>query len=133
MPTYEYVCRACDHSFDTVQAMADAPLTTCPECGGDLRKVFHPAGIAFKGSGFYATDNRKGTKSTAAAGTGSDSGGSGGSEGGSESGTSAGGSSDTTSGEGSGSKGAEAKPKAKEKTAAAKDSGAKGSTDKGSS
>jgi hypothetical protein len=39
--------------------MADASLTTCDICGGALRKVFHPAGIMFKGSGFYATDNRK--------------------------------------------------------------------------
>lgn len=45
--------------------MADGPLTSCGSCGGTLRKVFHPAGIMFKGSGFYATDSRK--KSTPAA------------------------------------------------------------------
>ncbi len=59
MPTYEYVCRDCGHTFDIVQSMKDDSLTACPECGGELRKVFHAAAISFKGSGFYATDSRK--------------------------------------------------------------------------
>ncbi len=58
MPTYEYVCRSCGRHFDIVQSMRDAPLTICDECGGELRKVFAPPAIAFKGSGFYATDSR---------------------------------------------------------------------------
>jgi putative FmdB family regulatory protein len=59
MPTYEYVCRSCGHLFEIVQSMRDDPLTECPECGGELRKVFAPPAIAFKGSGFYATDHGK--------------------------------------------------------------------------
>jgi putative FmdB family regulatory protein len=59
MPTYEYRCRDCGHSFEIVQKMSDEPLTHCPECGGDLRKVFAPPAISFKGSGFYATDHGK--------------------------------------------------------------------------
>jgi len=59
MPTYEYACRACGHVFDIVQKMSDDRLTICPECGGELRKVFAPPAIAFKGSGFYATDHGK--------------------------------------------------------------------------
>jgi putative FmdB family regulatory protein len=62
MPTYEYLCRACGHGFDIVQAFADDTLTICPACGGELRKIFAAPTITFKGSGFYATDNRKGTK-----------------------------------------------------------------------
>lgn len=62
MPTYEYTCRDCGHTFDVVQAMTDDPLTMCPECGGSLRKVFAPPAIAFKGSGFYATDHGKKSK-----------------------------------------------------------------------
>jgi putative FmdB family regulatory protein len=62
MPTYEYRCRDCGHSFDIVQKMSDDPLTHCPECGGDLRKVFAPPAISFKGSGFYATDHGKKSK-----------------------------------------------------------------------
>ncbi len=57
MPTYEYLCRVCSHRFETWQKMTDEPLTTCPECGGVIRRVLFPAGIVFKGSGFYKTDH----------------------------------------------------------------------------
>jgi putative FmdB family regulatory protein len=59
MPTYEYVCRSCGHLFEIVQSMRDDTLTECPQCGGELRKVFAPPAISFKGSGFYATDHGK--------------------------------------------------------------------------
>jgi putative FmdB family regulatory protein len=59
MPTYEYVCLQCGNRFDIFQRIGDEPLRICDVCGGDLRKVFHPAGIVFKGSGFYKTDSRK--------------------------------------------------------------------------
>ena len=59
MPTYEYVCRSCGHLFEIVQSMRDDTLTECPQCGGELRKVFAPPAISFKGSGFYATDKGK--------------------------------------------------------------------------
>ena len=62
MPTYEYACRDCGHTFEIVQSMWDEPLTMCPECGGSLRKVFAPPAISFKGSGFYATDHGKRSK-----------------------------------------------------------------------
>jgi putative FmdB family regulatory protein len=62
MPTYEYACRDCGHTFEIVQSMLDEPLTMCPECGGSLRKVFAPPAIAFKGSGFYTTDHGKKAK-----------------------------------------------------------------------
>jgi putative FmdB family regulatory protein len=58
VPTYAYVCTACAHSFDIVQAITDDALTQCPSCGGQLRKKFHPVGVTFKGSGFYRTDSR---------------------------------------------------------------------------
>ena len=65
MPTYEYRCRACGHTFDVVHGMTDDALTVCPVCGGDLRKVFAPPAISFKGSGFYATDHGKKSKTSA--------------------------------------------------------------------
>ena len=65
MPTYEYTCRDCGHTFDIVQSMRDESLTMCPECGGSLRKVFAPPAISFKGSGFYATDHGKKSKVSA--------------------------------------------------------------------
>ncbi len=37
--------------------MTDVPLTVCPQCGGPIHKLFFPAGIVFKGSGFYKTDH----------------------------------------------------------------------------
>lgn len=60
MPTYEYQCKTCGHHFERVQRFSDAPLTECPQCSGEIRRVIHPAGIVFKGSGWYITDSRKG-------------------------------------------------------------------------
>ena len=59
MPKYEYACKSCGEHLEVVQTFADAALTECPACGGELRKVFSAPSIAFKGSGFYRTDNRK--------------------------------------------------------------------------
>ena len=65
MPTYEYACKACGEHLEIVQSFKDEPLTTCPVCGGDLRKVFGSIGIAFKGPGFYRTDSRPAPKAEA--------------------------------------------------------------------
>jgi len=73
MPTYEYACKACGERLEVVQSFSDAPLTECPACGGDLRKVFSPVGIAFKGSGFYKTDSRSGSKKSTTASSSGDS------------------------------------------------------------
>lgn len=64
MPTYEYECTSCGQHIEVFQRISEDPLTTCGVCGGKLRKVFHPAGIVFKGSGFYATDSRSAPKSS---------------------------------------------------------------------
>jgi putative FmdB family regulatory protein len=61
MPTYEYACRSCGQHVEVVQSFNDAPLSTCPHCGGALRKVFGNVGIVLKGSGFYKTDSRTAT------------------------------------------------------------------------
>src|SRR2546422_3078204 len=60
MPTYEYVCDACDHSFDELQGFSEEPLRKCPKCGKPkLRRLFGTgAAVLFKGSGFYQTDYR---------------------------------------------------------------------------
>jgi len=58
MPTYEYACKSCGEHLEVVQSFTDEPLTTCPACGGPLRKVFGSIGISFKGSGFYRNDSR---------------------------------------------------------------------------
>ncbi len=61
MPTYEYSCKSCGEHLEVVQSFKDDALTECPNCGGDLRKVFGNIGIVFKGSGFYRNDSRSGT------------------------------------------------------------------------
>jgi putative FmdB family regulatory protein len=58
MPRYEYACRKCGEHLEVVQAFTDDPLTECPACAGQLRKVFGSIGVTFKGSGFYKTDSR---------------------------------------------------------------------------
>src|SRR3954465_9041669 len=58
MPTYEYACKSCGEHLEVVQSFKDDPLRVCPNCDGELRKVFSPIGITFKGSGFYKTDSR---------------------------------------------------------------------------
>jgi putative FmdB family regulatory protein len=57
MPTYEYLCQTCSHRFETWQKMTDEPLSICPECGSQIRRVLFPSGIVFKGHGFYKTDH----------------------------------------------------------------------------
>ena len=60
MPTYDYVCNACDHQFELFQSITAKPARKCPVCGRlKLRRLIGPgAAIVFKGSGFYQTDYR---------------------------------------------------------------------------
>src|SRR5437764_11836476 len=64
VPTYTYTCTACNDLIEKRQSFSDPPLTTCEECGGTLRKIIHPVGIVFKGSGWYVTDSRSSSSST---------------------------------------------------------------------
>jgi putative FmdB family regulatory protein len=61
MPIYVYRCADCNAEIEKRQGFSDAPLTMCEDCGGRLRRVLQPAGVIFKGSGFYSTDYRNGT------------------------------------------------------------------------
>jgi putative FmdB family regulatory protein len=61
MPIYEYECGRCRHHFEVKQGFKDKPQAECPRCQGKARRVFQPAPVIFKGSGFYVTDSRKGT------------------------------------------------------------------------
>jgi putative FmdB family regulatory protein len=60
MPTYDYECDACSHSFELFQSMSDPVQKKCPACGkNNLRRLFGTGGaVVFKGSGFYQTDYR---------------------------------------------------------------------------
>jgi len=57
MPTYDYKCTDCNNEFETTHGIDDT-VESCPDCGGKVRRLFHPVGIIFKGSGFYKTDTR---------------------------------------------------------------------------
>src|SRR5262245_44399345 len=61
MPTYDYECKACGHTFDELQSFSEPPLTKCPACKKNkLERLFGGGGaIIFKGSGFYETDYRR--------------------------------------------------------------------------
>jgi putative FmdB family regulatory protein len=75
MPTYQYRCTECGNELEAVQKFTDSALTECPECTGQLRKVFNAVGVVFKGSGFYRTDSRADKKaSVGASGTKSEGG-----------------------------------------------------------
>lgn len=71
MPTYTYTCTACNDVIEKRQSFSDPPLTTCEQCGGGLRKIIHPVGIVFKGSGWYINDSRASTSSANGPGTSS--------------------------------------------------------------
>jgi putative FmdB family regulatory protein len=73
MPLYEYECQSCRRRFERRQSVHDAPVRECPECGEAVRKVLHPVGVVFKGSGWYVTDSRKPEPAATAASSGGDS------------------------------------------------------------
>jgi putative FmdB family regulatory protein len=79
MPTYEYKCSACGHTFEQFQSMSAPPVRKCPQCGkAKVKRLLGTgAGIIFKGSGFYITDYRDASykeKAKAESGTGAESG-----------------------------------------------------------
>lgn len=69
MPTYDYLCEACEHQFEEFQSITAEPLRKCPECGRNkLRRLIGGgAAVVFKGSGFYQTDYRSESYKKAAA------------------------------------------------------------------
>jgi putative FmdB family regulatory protein len=63
MPIYEYRCSACGHELEALQKITESPLVSCPSCSADaLTKLVSAAGFQLKGSGWYATDFRNGSK-----------------------------------------------------------------------
>ena len=59
MPTYSYQCSSCSHQFELRQSFDSEPEHECPVCSNKARRLFHPVGVIYKGSGFYTTDSRK--------------------------------------------------------------------------
>ena len=59
MPLYEYVCRVCGRHFEIRHGFDDLPAAVCPAGHHDVRRLFEPTPVHFKGSGFYVTDNKQ--------------------------------------------------------------------------
>ena len=74
MPIYEYECEPCDKRFEVIQRLSDSSTTTCPDCRRPVRKLISsPAGLIFKGSGWYINDYaKKGTGTGTGTGEGAD-------------------------------------------------------------
>ncbi len=64
MPLYEYECDKCGTTFERRQGFNDAPLQQCPQGHTEVRRVYAPVGIVFKGSGFYMTDYNRTSSNT---------------------------------------------------------------------
>ncbi len=61
MPSYDYECKSCGHTFEVFQNMSDPLIKKCPQCKKGVRRLIGGGtGIIFKGSGFYVTDNKSG-------------------------------------------------------------------------
>ena len=75
MPIYEYRCESCGHELEAMQKFSDALLTDCPSCGKSaLKKLISATGFQLKGSGWYATDSKGGSKKSDKSGSDSGSG-----------------------------------------------------------
>lgn len=73
MPTYDYRCRDCGHTIEIMHSILEDGPDACERCRGPVDRVLHPAGVIFRGSGFYVTDSRR--SSASAEGSGDSSGG----------------------------------------------------------
>jgi putative FmdB family regulatory protein len=67
LPLYEYQCRACRKTAEVRHGFKETFEGKCEACGGEMARVFTPAGIVFKGSGFYLTDSRSAAEAKSAA------------------------------------------------------------------
>ena len=71
MPTYDYKCLDCGHSFEAFQRITEEALTSCPQCGGKVKRLIGAgAGPIFKGSGFYQTDYKNKSNSSSSGSSG---------------------------------------------------------------
>lgn len=77
MPLYEYRCLSCGRTREVLQKMNDAPLTICPDCSGELKRLVSAPAVQFKGTGWYVTDYAKksGAPPSSSSSTGEKSGG----------------------------------------------------------
>ncbi len=60
MPLYEYECAQCKKVLEIIQKFSDAALTACPTCGQPVKKLISRSSFELKGTGWYASDYKKG-------------------------------------------------------------------------
>ena len=65
MPIYQYHCPKCNLKFELKQSFSDESMVACPKCQNGAKRLFSPVPVIFKGTGFYSTDNRKGSSESA--------------------------------------------------------------------
>ena len=56
MPIYEYECERCSYQFELKRRLNESSEVNCPRCQSEVRRIFSPLPIIFKGPGFYVTD-----------------------------------------------------------------------------
>lgn len=56
MPIYEYECLKCGSHHEIMQKITDEPITICPNCSGNIKKIISNTSFVLKGTGWYATD-----------------------------------------------------------------------------
>lgn len=54
MPVYEYECPACEKVFEVQQRISDDPVESCPDCGGQVKKLVSMSSFHLKGGGWYS-------------------------------------------------------------------------------
>ena len=61
MPLFDFRCAACGKTFEERVAFGAKATPACPACGSRTTEklLSPPAGIVFKGSGWYKTDSRQ--------------------------------------------------------------------------
>jgi len=66
MPIYEYICTGCNAELEINQKITDEPLSVCPKCSGELKKLISKSSFQLKGSGWYVSDYARKNKSGSA-------------------------------------------------------------------
>ena len=61
VPTYDYECKKCRHTFEEVQPFSSEPVAACPKCSANAVRQFSVPIVVYKGSGFYTTDHGRGS------------------------------------------------------------------------
>jgi putative FmdB family regulatory protein len=71
VPVFEYGCSVCDYTVDVRHGVHGHGPSTCPVCGGSMRKLLSTPTIVFKGSGWASKEGRSGGSGRSTSGSSS--------------------------------------------------------------